>query len=202
MNLSYLKYLLNKHGITQTDLAHILGRDKSVITNLFQGKRRLKADEAALIATHIGVPVAQILGIEENTGGLLEAPVLIPFQHEPTHARKRHPVIRKDGKFFLDMGDRTGYTAKAYALEAQDDSMNLAGILPGDIIISELDQPCKPGQIVIVQHYQSRGAKTLIRRYEPPYLLAQSTTAGYKILSADSEEVRLVSPLIKLLRVF
>lgn len=60
-----LKELLKERGITQTELACILGRDKSVVTKLFQGWRQLKASEAVLIAHHLGVPIARVLGIEE-----------------------------------------------------------------------------------------------------------------------------------------
>lgn len=197
-----LKQLLIQHGITQTDLARILNRDKSVITNLFQGKRQLKADEAALIARHIGVPVARILGIQEPGGrGFAEPPALVPFQHEPSLSKKRSGVVRKDGKFYLQVSEG-GYSPKAYALEVPDDSMNLSGILPGDIVISELDRACTPGQIVIVQHYQGRGAKTIIRMYEPPLLIAHSTSSSFKPLSLDRDNVRLVSPLIRLIRIF
>src|SRR4051812_38591518 len=102
MNMSHLKQLLAKHGINQTDLAHILGRDKSVVTNLFQGKRRLKADEAAVIAGHIGVPVAQVLGIQEKAGGAFhEPPMLIPFQDDPVRNKKTASIVKKEGRFFL-----------------------------------------------------------------------------------------------------
>ncbi|MDE3037573.1 MAG: helix-turn-helix domain-containing protein [Pseudomonadota bacterium] len=201
MNLSHLKQLLAQHGVSQTDLARILGRDKSVITNLFQGKRQLKAGEAALIASHIGVPVARILGLTEQAGALMEPPMLIPFQHEPEQGRKHSGVVKKDGKFFLEV-EESSYSPKAYALEAHDDSMNLSGILAGDIVISELDRPCKPGQVVIAQHYQGRGAKTVIRRYQPPFLMPHSTHISFKPLNLEREEARLVSPVLKLVRVF
>lgn len=198
MNLSHLKQLLARNGLTQTGLAHILGRDKAVITNLFQGKRRLKADEAMLIARHIGVPVAEILG--EPKGGLNEPPALIPFQHEPELAKKAAGVVRKEGKFYLEVEEASGFSSKAYALEVRDDGMNLSGILAGDIVISELDRPCKKGQVVVAQHYQGRGAKTVIRKYEPPFLLPHSTNAAHKPMRADKDEARAVSPVVKLIR--
>jgi transcriptional regulator with XRE-family HTH domain len=200
MNLSHLKQLLAKNGISQTDLARLLRRDKAVITNLFQGKRQLKAEEAMVIASHIGVPVAQILGIHEPRG-LAEPAVLIPFQSEPEMSKRNTGVVKKDGKFFLEMNDR-GLSPKAYALEVGDDSMNLAGIMKGDIVISELDRPCKHGQIVIAQHYQGRGAKTLIRKYEAPLLLPYSTLAMFKPLRMDDTNARLVSPVLKLIRTY
>ena len=48
--------------------------------------------------------------------------------------------------------------------------------------------------------FQGRGAKTVIRQYEPPLLLAHSTSAGFKPLSTEQDEVRVVSPVLKLIR--
>jgi transcriptional regulator with XRE-family HTH domain len=201
MNLSPLKQLLLRHGITQTELARILGRDKSVVTNLFHGRRQLKAEEAMLIAGHIGVPVTQILGVKEPAGGFEEPSLLIPFQHEPERSKKMSGVVKKDGKFYLE-ADESAYSPKAYALEVRDESMNLSGILPGDIVISELNRACKPGQIVVAQHYQGRGAKTIIRKYTPPFLSPHSTAPGFAPLSLDTGEARAVSPVLRLIRVF
>lgn len=198
--MSPLKQLLTKHGITQTDLAGILGRDKSVVTNLFQGKRQLKAEEATKIADYIGVSVTQILGVRDS--GLAEPALLIPFQQEPVHAKKSSGVVKKEGKFYLEVEGGGSYSPKAYALEVRDDSMQLAGILTGDVVISELDKPCKPGQIVIAQHYQGRGAKTLIRTYDPPFLTPHAIGGGFKPLNVDGDDVRLVSPVLKLIRAF
>jgi len=200
--MSHLKKLMAKNGITQTDLARLLGRDKSVVTNLFQGRRQLKADEATVIARHIGVPVSQILGEPERAGGFAEPVMLIPFQHEPEHCKQFSNVVKKDGKFFLEVEENEAYSTKTYAMEARDDSMNMAGILPGDILISELDRSCRSGQVVIAQYYQGRGAKTIIRQYDSPFLLPRSTNHSHKILHVEKDEVRLVSPVIKLIRMF
>lgn len=200
MNLSHLKQLMSQHGLSQTDLARILRRDKSVVTNLFQGKRQLKAEEAMLIARHIGVSVSEILGIAEPAMELMEPAALVPFQHEPKDWKKHGNVIKKEGKFFLELGDRRDLSHKSFALQVTDDSLNLLGVLEGDFVLSELDRPCKAGQLVIAQHYQGRGARTVLRKYEPPLLLAHSTTASHKPLSIDQDDVRLVAPVIKLIR--
>lgn len=198
MDTMKLKSLLAQRGITQTELARLLGRDKSVITNLLQGRRQLKADEAGVIARMLGVSVAEILGLEEISGHVSEAP-LIPFQHEPVQARRARQVVRREGQYFLE---ESGFTSKAYALEVRDESMNLAGLLPGDIIISELDAQYKPGQIVVAQHYQGAGAVTVLRRYEPPFLLARSTRDNFPPLSLENGEARVVSPVLKMVRLF
>ena len=200
--MKHLKELLANHGISQTRLANILGRDKSVVTNLFQGKRQLKADEAALIASHLGVTVAEVMGLaEKEATGFAEHSILIPFQHEPMASKKQPGVVQKGGKFFLET-QKSNFTDKAYALEMRDDSMNLGGILPGDILISELDKPFKPGQLVVAQHYQKGNATTIIRKYEPPFLMPHSTSQSFKPLQLERDDVRIVSPVLKLIRAF
>ena len=133
-----LKQLLNDHGITQTELARLLGRDKSVITNLLQGRRRLKADEAAIISQVLNVPVAEILGLDEAAAAGVAETCLIPFQHAPIAGAGKQ-IIEKDGKFFLE--ESGAFSARAYAVEVRDASMNLSGVLPGDIVISEDGAP-------------------------------------------------------------
>ncbi len=193
-----LKRLLDTHGITQTELARLLNRDKSVVTNLLQGKRQLKADEATLIAQRVNIPIGELLGMESAAAGVSES-CLIPFQCEPARTRASKQVVQKEGKFYLE---ETGYYSnKAYALEARDDSLNLAGILAGDIIIAELDSPCRAGQIVVAQHYDDNGsAETLLRKYAPPFLLPHSTDPSFAPLSLENDNIRVVSPVIKLIR--
>lgn len=198
----HLKALLAKHGISQTELAALLGRDKSVVTNLFQGRRRLKADEAAVIAERLGVTVAVVMGRNEpQARGFNEPSILIPFQHAPKSNRKIAGVVQNGEKFFLET-ENAGYTEKAYALEMPDDSMNLAGILAGDILISELDRPYQNEQMVIAQHYKKSGATTIIRMFSQPFLLARSTISEFKPLHIEQDDVRIVSPVLKLIRVF
>lgn len=193
-----LKALLARHGITQTELARLLGRDKSVVTNLLQGKRQLKADEAGVIARELGVPVAEILGLQEDAvGGVAEA-VLIPFQHAPQRSKRARQVVHKGGRYYLEEGG--GFSPRAYALEVRDDGLNLSGVLPGDVVISELDRPVRPGQLVVAQHYAEGGAVTLVRRFDPPYLMAHSTSPHHRALHLEQDDVRVVSPVLKLVR--
>jgi transcriptional regulator with XRE-family HTH domain len=199
MELQRLKQLLGRHGVTQSELAQILGRDKSVVTHLFQGKRMLKADEALRIAKRLGVSVEEVLGSPTPAlaEGFEESP-LIPFQSAPQKL-KRHPqVVQKAGQYFLDA--QSSPSPKAFALEVRDDSLNLAGILPGDVIISELDVACRAGQIVVVQHYKGAGAETLLRKYEPPFLLAHSTNPDFSPMQVQDKNIRLVAPALRLIR--
>lgn len=67
MFLENLKKLMAQRGATQSQLAELLGRDNSVITNLFKGERRLALDEAQKIADYFGVSLSYLTsGREED----------------------------------------------------------------------------------------------------------------------------------------
>jgi transcriptional regulator with XRE-family HTH domain len=199
VDIENLKHLLKKHGVTQTSLAHLLGRDKAVITNLMQGRRALKAEEAVLIARHLGIDVAQLLGEKPARKGAAEPDALIPFRQPPSRARRSPDIVERNGRHYLrDAGAIRN--DKAYALEVKDESLNLIGFLPGDIAVSELDLPCKAGQVAVVQHYRGASAETILRKYEPPFLMPHSTRADFRPLHEEHDTLRIVSPVVKLIR--
>lgn len=196
--MQHLKILMEKRQVSQTDLAKVLRRDKSAITNLLQGKRRLKADEVVRIAEYLGVSEMEVLG-KEPSG--FEESARIPFQSAPSEkVAASTQVVQEGDRFFLE--DAGSVSPKTYALEVRDDSLNLAGFLKGDIVISELDRPVKPGDFVVVQHYEGDGAETIIRHYLPPYLLPHSSDLRYEKLHESRASVRIVSPVLRLIRLF
>lgn len=202
MDLSRLKELLEEFGITQTQIAQLLKRDRAVITNLMQGKRNLKADEAVTIANFLKVPVTEILGVDKLASGFSE-PAMIPFQHAPSgEACKSRHVVKKKGKYFLEVEQVS--TPKMFALEVRDDSLNLSGFLPGDIVIADTERKIAGGDVVIIQHYDDARdtAETILRRYQPPMLLAHSTRAEFLPLKEKDKSVRVIAPVLKLMRFF
>jgi transcriptional regulator with XRE-family HTH domain len=58
----HLKELLKTHGWSQSQLADLLGRNRSAITHLMKGERQLKADEVVKIAKALQVSFAEVLG--------------------------------------------------------------------------------------------------------------------------------------------
>jgi phage repressor protein C with HTH and peptisase S24 domain len=123
----------------------------------------------------------------------------IAFQSEPTLNRHSESVIKKEGRYFLRLDE--GVSAGSFVIEVRDDSMNLAGYIPGDFVLSDLRMECQPGDIVIAQRYEGMGAETIIRRYEPPFLLAHSLNPSHRQLEIGKDDVRLVSPVLKCIRI-
>ena len=60
----------------------------------------------------------------------------------------------------------------------------------------------KENDIVVVQHYVGETAESMLRHYTPPYLKPHSTNATYTPIPVDDASVRIVSPVIRLIRTF
>ena len=222
MSMAHLKTLLLSHGVTQTQLARVLGRDKSAVTNLLQGKRQLKADEVIKIADFLQVSEADVLGTRAAgapptsppasfpvpaaspaghavAAGGLEDAVRIPFFAPPSASVTQNAPLEQEGSaFYLE---ETGqFSPQSFALEVKDESMNLSGFISGDIVICDPSAAATEGRIVIVQQYTNDAAETLIRLYKPPFLLPHSTHQGFPRLHDERANVRIVAPVVKLVR--
>lgn len=197
MEMTHLKSLLKSHGITQTQLANMLGRDKSAITNLLQGKRQLKASEVVKIANFMNISETEVLGVEPENG--LGEMQRIPFSAPPSAKAQLSQHISKQGEgYYVSAGGQVN--DRMFAFEVKDESLNLSGFMVGDIVISELGLKIEAGDFVIVQHYEGGGARTLLRRYQPPFLMPHSTISTYDKLHEERESVKIVSPVLRVIR--
>lgn len=205
--MDHLRELLIRCNVSQTELAKVLGRDKSAITNLLQGKRRLRADEVVKIATFLNVSELEVLGInkekhidiKQETSQPPEQEWL-PFQSTPSLELQQSHLVMQQGEFYY-FYDGKSATDKSYALEVTSNALVLSGFMIGDVVISELDREIRPGDVVVVQHYNNDIAETLLRKYQPPYLVPHSSNPEFKRLHEDRSNVRMISPVIKLVRV-
>lgn len=82
-------------------------------------------------------------------------------------------------------------------------TLELAGILPGDIMIVDLNKQAKAGDIVCAQIYdwaQNR-AETVMRVFDPPFLVVRSMRdAHQKPLMVDHDRVVIKGVVISTLR--
>lgn len=70
--------------------------------------------------------------------------------------------------------------ANAFVYQIRGRALDLDGILDGDLVIADLAGAPMPGDHVIAQVYdwQKGSADSIVRRFQPPYLLAHSTAAN------------------------
>lgn len=70
-------------------------------------------------------------------------------------------------------------------------ALDLEGVLPGDILLVDLNRRPAPGDIVCAQvvDYVSGAAETIFRLFQPPYLIAHSAKLG-PVRPEQVDEVR------------
>ena len=88
MTVDWIRAALEETGKTRSGLARALGRSPSAVTDLLNGRRRLRADEIAIAAAYLGVEPPRLIG-----GG--RAPPI-----RATRAAGR-PCRRRRGRAFL-----------------------------------------------------------------------------------------------------
>lgn len=176
MDDKWFKAQQKKAGITADAIAAVLGRDRSVVSKILSGKQRMTLDWARAFATALDVDVATVL---ERAG---EAEPQVTRQLTPGFSESdAAPWIPGPG-----LGEGREVTTIAQALGARPgvdiwrvkgQAMALAGLLAGDFILVDTHQAerVKAGDVVIAQIYTRTGATTVLRRYEPPVLVAAST---------------------------
>lgn len=99
-------------------------------------------------------------------------------------------------------GNSTGNDQSWWVLN--NDLLELSGLLPGDKIVVDMSIEPVPGDIVCAQIYNfKRGtAETVLRIYEPPYLMTHSLKRldDVKPLLIDNERVAVMGTMIKMTR--
>jgi lambda repressor-like predicted transcriptional regulator len=110
----------------------------------------------------------------------------------------------------LDPGDNVGRAVRELvagrngrdAWVAQNHALDLAGILPGDIVIVDLNLQPKARDIVCAQIYDWSGTRTetVFRVFDAPFLLTRSTRIDDKPLTVDGTTVVIKGVVTAVLR--
>lgn len=111
----------------------------------------------------------------------------VPFDHQGTNGVEKDAVIEA-----LYPGH-----ANADLWTVGTSAMNLAGILPGDQIVTDLSRVAKNGDVVLAQVARTGRVTTVLRRYEAPYLITNSTDPSLaKPIEVDGEEVTIIAVVV------
>lgn len=83
--------------------------------------------------------------------------------------------------------------------------LELAGLLPGDVVLADSTITPMRGDVVVVQiiDMQTGSARTRLRQYQPPYVMTATMDqkAFEQPLFVDNERVRIWGTMVKSLRV-
>ena len=192
MDDKWFKAQQKKVGVTAEDIARKMGRSRSNVSNILTGKQRMSVEWAKAFAEVLDVPLATIL----EKSGTLDAPVarqIAPGFAEsdaavwlPGPGLAEAAVVKSVA---AALGERPG--VDVWRVNAP--SMALAGLLTGDLMLVDSHQAerVRAGDVVIAQVYgRHASASTVLRRFEPPVLVAASTDpADARVHVVDGENV-------------
>jgi transcriptional regulator with XRE-family HTH domain len=174
MDKEWFKRRLRMQGKTGDDLAKAISRDRAVVSRIMNGHQPLTLDQAKIFAAELDADLADVL----LRAGFTDAPVAqaltpgfadsdaAPWVPGPGIAEGRDvPTVAQalgGGKPGVDV-----WRVKGLA-------MTLHGLLEGDFMLVDTHQAerVRPGDTVVAQVYNPRGATTVLRTFAPPVLMS------------------------------
>lgn len=166
--LVWLRDVLTRSGLSQTELARRIKRDPSTLAKFLSTRARaghtLQADIIEAISRVTSIPTSRAIGAAAPTG-MREAEAT-PYQALPNDGSD---VARMVASMLADRNAVDPWTIRSRALET-------AGIMPGDVLLVDLNEHPRSGDVVCAQLYDAAGdAETVFRIFERPFL----TSATY-----------------------
>jgi hypothetical protein len=175
MDAQWFKQQQKRAGLTSFDLGAAIGRDRTVISKIINGYQPMTLDQARVFAEKFGVPLPVMLekgGLADKSTAQQLSPGFaesdaVPFMHGPGLGEGAGPRA-----IAVAMGERPGVDV----WRVKSRAMALAGLIEGDFMLVDTHaaERVRAGDVVIAQIYNPRGATTVLRRFEPPVLVAAS----------------------------
>lgn len=173
MDTLWFKAAQKRAGKTSFDLGAVIGRDRSVISRIVNGSQQPTLDQARALSDALGVPLATFL----EKAGMTDAPTAqqlapgfteadaAPYLPQPATEQREKTIAAA-------MGARPGVDV----WRVKSCAMQMAGLIEGDFILVDTHaaERARPGDLVVAQIYNPRGATTVLRRFQPPVLVAAS----------------------------
>ncbi|MCB1349826.1 MAG: helix-turn-helix transcriptional regulator [Maritimibacter sp.] len=192
MDDKWFKAQQKRVGVTADQIAAEMGRDRSAVSSIYTGRRRMSLEWARAFAKVLDVPLEDVLshaGVLEPEDAQRVRPGFAESDVAPWIGKGSQAEHVKTAAASLG-GARPGvdvWTVKSLAMAA-------GGYLPGDQLLVDTHQSerCKAGDVVIAQRYdgQNGTAETVLRRFEPPVLVAASTDPEEgRVLVVDGHNV-------------
>lgn len=175
MDEKWFKTQQKRVGVTAEDIALKRGLSRVNVSHILTGRQRMSLDWAKAFAAVLQVPLDVVL----EKAGVTDAPTaqrVVPgFSDSDVAVWKPGPGMAENAPVksaAAVFGERPGVDV----WQVQSRALALAGYLPGDYMLVDTHQAerVKPGDVVIAQVYSRTGATTVLRKFEPPVLVAAS----------------------------
>lgn len=181
MDAEWFKATQKRKGVTQQDVAEKIGRTRTVVSHMLSGRRRFTFEDAKAFSDLLDEPLSEVLqraGIANEQVAQQLAPGFSDSDAAPWIAPGGY-IKQKNADILTAFGaDKNGVDI----WQCKSSAMALAGILSGDYMAvdSNASERARRGDTVIAQIYDnSTGtASTILRRYEPPVLVAATQDQG------------------------
>lgn len=175
MDDKWFKLQQKRAGITADQVAARLGRDRSVVSKILSGKQKMTLEWANAFADALQVPLATVL----EKAGVTDAPTAQTFSPgfaESDAAPFVYGPGMAEGTQTRSIAQLLGERPGVDVWRVKSRAMALAGLIEGDFILVDTHaaERTRPGDVVIAQIYGRSGANTVLRRFEPPVLVASS----------------------------
>lgn len=185
----WLLMIMDKHSVSQRQLGLRSEVSPTTINRALDenGTFVMSTTIISKISAHFGEPPPSALG------------TVSPQSRSPASS---------DGDLTPFAGALAGLPPKTetnhYRGRVTSDVLNLEGFRPGDLCDFDTGVKAEAGDIVVAQHYQLRGGQpeTVLRLYQPPYLLTRSTNLEIdpRPLYVDNERVVIIGTFVRLVR--
>ena len=193
MDVQWFKQQQKRAGATTEDIAQAAGRTRTAVSNIYTGQQRMNLHWAQAFATVLGVPLDEVLrraGVTDDATSRQLASGFAEGDAAPL------APLRSDapGQPIIEIARAFGMGPGIDVWQVRTGSMALQGLLVGDVMLVDTNQAdtARSGDIVIAQVYDNaRGiATTVLRRLEPPVLVAASCAADERrVLVVDGVNV-------------
>lgn len=202
----WLKKRLRASGKTSADLAAAISRDRAVVSRIMNGHQEMSLDQAKIIAAQIGVELSELL----TRAGLTDAPTAQAFS----------PGFSESDASAWVPGPEAGLAHEVRSIaqvlgkerpgidiwRVKSGAMVLGGLLVGDYMLvdTHASERLKAGDVVVAQIYSNATASavTVLRRFEPPVLVAASADpADARVYVVDGNNVVVMGKVIASWRV-
>lgn len=187
----WFKLQQRKAGVTADDIAQRMGRSRSAVSHIYMGRQPMSLEWAKVFAEVLDVPLDEVLkrsGVADEGTAQAVSPGF--SESDAVSWVPRAGEGRRVDQIAEAFGRRPGVDI----WQVKGPSMIMQGLLPGDFMLIDTNagDRASPGDVVIAQVYDNvRGrANTVLRRFEPPVLVAASTLVeDRKILVVDGLNV-------------
>lgn len=175
MDAQWFKAQQKKAGVTAEDIADRMGRVRSTVSHIYSGRQRMSLEWAKVFAEMLDVPLSEVLeraGVAEESQARSLQPGMAESDAAPFVIEG--PAERNVSTIAELFGARPGIDI----WRVKSASMSLQGLLPGDYMLVDTHAAdrVRAGDVVVAQVYDNNKgtATTLLRRLEPPVLVAAS----------------------------